>query len=86
MHATIRKMSKQVDKLQQDVEDAKDKLDAAKRKVKKRLFWFKPQCSGKKGMLKKCHFKDHNIIRGEEMEALILCLTSPKYTALYILL
>lgn len=32
MHATIRKMSKQVDKLQQDVEDAKDKLDAAKRK------------------------------------------------------
>lgn len=26
-------MSKQVDKLQQDVEDAKDKLDAAKRKV-----------------------------------------------------
>lgn len=61
MHATIRKMSKQVDKLQQDVEDAKDKLDAAKRKVKKRLFCFKPQCSGKKGMLKKCHFKDHNI-------------------------
>lgn len=35
MHATIRKMSKQVDKLQQDVEDAKDKLDAAKRKVNK---------------------------------------------------
>lgn len=33
MHATIKKMSKQVDKLQQDVEDAKDKLDAAKRKV-----------------------------------------------------
>lgn len=32
MHATIKKMSKQVDKLQQDVEDAKDKLDAAKRK------------------------------------------------------
>lgn len=37
MHATIRKMSKQVDKLQQDVEDAKDKLDAAKRKVKKNI-------------------------------------------------
>ncbi|XP_062577791.1 nuclear cap-binding protein subunit 1-like [Saccostrea cucullata] len=36
MHATIKKMSKQVDKLQQDVEDSKDKLDAAKRK--KRLF------------------------------------------------
>lgn len=76
MHATIRKMSKQVDKLQQDVEDAKDKLDAAKRKVKKK-YYFENTCSV---ILKTM------ILRGEEMEALILCLTSPKYTALYILL
>lgn len=41
MHATIKKMSKQVDKLQQDVEDAKDKLDAAKRKVM--YFFFQKQ-------------------------------------------
>lgn len=76
MHATIRKMSKQVDKLQQDVEDAKDKLDAAKRKVKKK-YHFENTCSV---ILKTM------ILRGEEMEALILCLTSPKYTALYIML
>lgn len=74
MHATIRKMSKQVDKLQQDVEDAKDKLDAAKRKVKKKYYF-------ENSVILKTM-----ILRGEEMEALILCLTSPKYTALYILL
>ncbi|XP_033749402.1 nuclear cap-binding protein subunit 1-like [Pecten maximus] len=32
MHSTIRKMSKHVDKLQKDVEEAKDKLEAHKRK------------------------------------------------------
>lgn len=74
MHATIRKMSKQVDKLQQDVEDAKDKLDAAKRKVKKKYYF-------ENSVILKTM-----ILRGEEMEALILCLTSPKYTALYIML
>lgn len=85
MHATIRKMSKQVDKLQQDVEDAKDKLDAAKRKVKKRLFWFNLNVQ-EKGVCWKSVILKTIILRGEEMEALILCLTSPKYTALYILL
>lgn len=33
MHSTITKMSKHVDKLQKEVDDAKDKLDAYKRRV-----------------------------------------------------
>lgn len=45
MHATIKKMSKQVDKLQQDLEDAKDKLDAAKRKVMYFFFRNKVHCT-----------------------------------------
>lgn len=35
MHATIKKMNKHVAKLQKEVEDAKDRLEAAQRKVNK---------------------------------------------------
>lgn len=35
MHATIKKMNKHVAKLQKEVEDAKDRLEAAQRKVHK---------------------------------------------------
>jgi hypothetical protein len=33
MHSTINKMSKHVEKLQKEAEDARDLLDAAKKKV-----------------------------------------------------
>ena len=40
MHSTIKKMSKHVDKLQKDVEDSKDKLEAFKRKVRNLISLF----------------------------------------------
>ena len=34
LHGTIKKMTKQVNQLQSEVDDARDRLDAAKRKVR----------------------------------------------------
>lgn len=40
LHGTIKKMTKQVNQLQSEVDDARDRLDAAKRKVSSGLFVF----------------------------------------------
>ena len=40
LHGTIKKMTKQVNQLQSEVDDARDRLDAAKRKVSSGLAFF----------------------------------------------